>query len=131
VRSDAFHSAVEARDPDALADCLADDVTFRSPVTFRAYEGKPLVGTILTEGAMKVFSDFRYTDRIETGETAALVFKARVGEREVDGIDLLWFDEEGKVGELMVMVRPMSGVQALAEAMGRRFEELGLMPAGH
>jgi SnoaL-like domain len=131
VRSDAFHSAVEARDPEALEDCLAEDVVFRSPVTFRAYEGKPLVATILTEGAMKVFSDFRYTDRLDTGESAALVFKARVGERELDGIDLLRFDDEGKVSELMVMVRPMSAVHALAEAMGQRFEALGLTPAGH
>jgi hypothetical protein len=131
VRSDAFHGAVEARDPEALAACLADEVVFRSPVTFRPYEGKPLVATILTEGAMKVFSDFRYTDRLETGEAAALIFKARVGEREVDGVDLLRFDDQGKVSELLVMVRPMSGVLALAEAMGRRFEALGLTPAGH
>jgi hypothetical protein len=131
VRSDAFHRAVEARDPEALGECLAEDVAFRSPVTFRPYEGKALVLTILVEGAMKVFSDFRYTDRLETGDVAVLVFKARVGEREIDGIDLLRFDEEGRVRELMVMVRPMSGVQALAAEMGRRFEQLGLTPAGH
>jgi hypothetical protein len=131
VLSDAFHSAVEANDPEALAACLADDVVFRSPVTFNAYEGKPLVVTILTEGAMKVFSDFRYTDRFESDGSAALIFKARVGDREVDGLDLLRFDEDGRVRELMVMVRPMSGVHALAEAMGKRFEGLGLAPAGH
>jgi hypothetical protein len=130
VRSDAFHTAVEERDPEALADCLADDVVFRSPVTFKPYEGKQLVATILVEGAMKVFSDFRYTDRLEGEDAAALIFKAKVGDREVDGLDLLRFDGRGKVRELTVMVRPMSGVNALAEAMGRRFEELGLVPAG-
>jgi hypothetical protein len=131
VRSDAFHRAVEARDPEALTDCLAEHVVFHSPVTFRAYEGKSLVATILTEGAMKVFSDLHYTDRFEDGDSAALIFRATVGGREVDGLDLLRFDDEGKVRELLVMVRPMSGVHALAEAMGRRFEELGLAPAGH
>jgi hypothetical protein len=99
-------------------------------VTFKPYEGKQLVATILVEGAMKVFSDFRYTDRLEGEDAAALIFKAKVGDREVDGLDLLRFDGRGKVRELTVMVRPMSGVNALAEAMGRRFEELGLVPAG-
>jgi hypothetical protein len=131
VRSDAFKQAVESRDPAAISECLAEEVSFRSPVTFQAYEGKQLVATILTEGAMKVFSDFSYSDRLEDGDTAVLIFQAQVGEREVDGIDILRFDGEGKVRELMVMVRPMSGVHALAEAMGRRFEDLQITPAGH
>ena len=95
---------------------------------FKAYEGKPLVSTILTEGAMKVFEDFRYVDRFEDGDAAALIFKARVGDRELDGLDLLRFDGDGKVAELLVMVRPMSGLNALAEAMGREFERLGITP---
>ena len=54
--------------------------------------------------------------------------KARVGDRELDGLDLLRFDDQGKVAELVVMVRPMSGLNALAEAMGREFERLGITP---
>jgi hypothetical protein len=129
MSADAFKAAVEARDGDAMADCLAEDVRFFSPVVFRPYEGKQVVAAILVEGAMKVFSDFRYTDRLEDGDTTALVFAAKVGDREVQGLDLLRFDAEGKVAELTVMVRPMSGLNALAEAMGRRFEELGLTAA--
>src|SRR2546429_174500 len=117
MKSDAFRAAIEAEDPEALTAALADDVVFRSPVVFRAYEGKPLVSMILTEGAMKVFEDFHYTDQLENGDAAALVFNARVGDRELDGLDLLRFDSEGKVAELSVMVRPMSGLNALAEAM--------------
>src|SRR5436190_18851219 len=120
--SDGFVGAVEGGDPEALAAALADGVTFLSPVVFRPYEGKALVSTILTEGAMKVFEDFRYTDRFEADGSAALVFEARVGDRSVQGVDLLRFDAAGKVRELTVLVRPMSGVHALAEAMGRRFE---------
>src|SRR5919198_6554232 len=123
MKSDAFRSAIESEDPKKLTDALAEDVVFRSPVVFRAYEGKPLVSTILTEGAMNVFEDFRYVDQLEHGDAAALIFKARVGDRELDGLDLLRFDGDGKVAELMVMVRPMSGLNALAEAMARRFEE--------
>ncbi len=97
-------------------------------MVFRAYEGKPLVKAILVEGAMKVFEDFRYVEQLEEGDTSTLIFKARVGDRELDGLDLLRFDEDGRIRELTVMVRPMSGMNALAEAMGRQFERLGISP---
>jgi hypothetical protein len=128
MRSDAFVNAVESMDTEAVPDVLAEDVAFRSPVVFKAYEGRDVVGLILTEGAMKVFSDFRYTDRFEEGDAAALIFEARVGDREVQGMDLLRFDDDGKVRELTVMVRPMSAMHALAEAMEREFERIGLTP---
>jgi hypothetical protein len=128
MKSDAFKSAIEAEDPDGLRATLAEDVVFRSPVVFRPYEGHAVVSAILTEGAMNVFEDFRYVERFEDGDTAALIFEAKVGDREVDGLDMLRFDRDGKVVELMVMVRPMSGLNALAEAMGREFERLGITP---
>jgi hypothetical protein len=128
MNSDSFTAAVEARDPQALTDALAEDVVFRSPVVFRAYEGRAVVSAILVEGAMKVFEDFRYVERFENGDAAALIFNARVGDRELDGLDLLRFDADGKVAELLVMVRPMSGLNALAEAMGREFERIGIAP---
>ena len=126
MKSDAFRAAVEAEDPQAVTDALADDVVFRSPVVFKPYEGKPLVAAILTQGAMHVFEDFRYIDQLEDGDTATLVFEARVGDRRLNGLDLLRFDGDGRIRELMVMVRPMSGLNALAEAMARRFDEAGI-----
>jgi ketosteroid isomerase-like protein len=126
MKSDAFMAAVNAEDAEAITDALADDVVFRSPAVFQPYEGKQIVSAILVEGAMRVFEDFRYTDRLEDGDTAVLLFSARVGDRQLDGLDVLRFDADGKVRELMVMVRPLSGLNALAEAMGRRFEEAGL-----
>ena len=128
MQSDAFKAAVESEDPAGVRAALAEDVVFRSPVVFRPYEGHAVVSAILTEGAMNVFRDFRYVERFEEEGTAALIFKARVGDREVDGLDLLRFDADGKIAELMVMVRPMSGLNALAEAMGREFERLGITP---
>jgi hypothetical protein len=129
MKSDAFRAAVEAEDPEALIEALADDVVFRSPAVFKPYEGKQVVGAILTQGAMKVFEDFRYTDQLEDSDVATLIFEARVGDRRLDGLDLLHFDADGKVRELMVMVRPMSGLNALAEAMARRFEDAGIAPS--
>ena len=70
-----------------------------------------------------MFEDFRYTDQVETGDAAALVFSARVGDRELDGIDFLHFDAEGRINRMEVFVRPMSGMHALADAMKRKLEE--------
>jgi hypothetical protein len=126
MKSDAFRRAVEAEDPDAVTDALAEDVVFRSPAVFKPYEGKQVVAAILTQGAMHVLEDFRYTDQLENGEVATLIFEARVGDRRLNGLDLLRFDADGNVRELMVMVRPLSGLNALAEAMARRFEEAGI-----
>jgi hypothetical protein len=128
MKSEAFTAAVERRDAERVHECLADDVRFLSPVVFRAYEGRELVATILTEGAMKVFSDFRYVERLEDARCATLIFEARVGDRDVQGLDLLRFDDHDKVEELIVMVRPLSGLTALAEAMGREFERVGIAP---
>jgi hypothetical protein len=122
-----FERAVEAHDVDALTDALAEDVLFRSPVVYRPYEGREVVATILSAVA-RVFEDFEYVQRFHSDDRAALIFKARVGEREVDGLDLLRLDGDGKVSELTVMVRPMSGVQALAESMGEELERLGVAP---
>lgn len=127
---DRFVDAVHAADGDAIRETLAEDVRFLSPVVFKAYEGKAVVGTILAEGAMKVFENFSYVHRLEDPETrvATLIFRASVRGRELDGLDLIHFDDDGLIDELKVMVRPLSGTNALAEAMAERFEVLGLTP---
>jgi SnoaL-like domain len=124
VRSDAFRAAVEAKDLAAAGDILADDVTFRSPVVFKPYEGRE--PTLVVLGAVvQVFEDFRYTGQAESDELAVLTFAARVGDRELEGVDILRFDEDDRVRELTVMVRPMSGMHALAERMRAMLEAAG------
>jgi len=127
---DRFVDAIHARDAEAVKAALAPEVRFFSPVVFKAYEGRDVVGLILTEGAMKVFEDFEYVHRLEDSEArvATLIFRANVGGRALDGLDLMSFDDDGLIAELKVMVRPLSGTNALAEAMGKRFEALGLTP---
>lgn len=124
MQSDAFRKAAESKDFSAIEELFAEDVTFRSPVVYKPYEGRESVATLLGAVA-QVFEDFRYTDQTETDGTATLAFSARVGEKELDGIDLLRFDKEGRIREMQVYVRPMSGVTALAEAMGRMLEQMG------
>ena len=116
--SDAFRAAAESKDFSKFEELFAEDVTFRSPAVFKPYEGRDAVAMLLTAVA-QVFEDFRYTEQIETGDTAALAFSATVGDRELDGIDLLRFDGDGKVREMAVYIRPMSGLHALADAMQR------------
>ncbi|CAL9346993.1 hypothetical protein SUDANB106_00391 [Streptomyces sp. enrichment culture] len=127
-----FRRAVEARDEQALADLLAEDVVFTSPVAFRPYEGKAITAAIL-RGVMRVFEDFSYTREISDpgGRDHALVFTATVGGRQVEGCDLLHFDEDGRIDDLTVMVRPLSAAQALADAMGAQFERISREAAGH
>ena len=113
-----FGAAIEAGDVDAAVALLTDDVEFRSPVVFTPYRGRDAVATIL-HAVARVFRDFRYLREI-SGPGArdhALVFQARVGDRQVEGCDFLHCDDSGAVDELVVMIRPMSGVLALAEAM--------------
>jgi hypothetical protein len=124
MKSDRFRAAAESKDFSAIDDLFAEGVSFRSPVVFKPYEGREAVATLLG-AVIQVFEDFRYTDQVETGDVATLAFSARIGDRELNGIDLLRFDPDGKVEEMAVYVRPMSGVNALAEAMGRKLEELG------
>jgi hypothetical protein len=118
VLSDRFRDTAERKDFSALEEIFAEDVTFRSPAVFKPYESRDAVAMLLT-AVSRVFEDFRYTDQIETGDVATLAFSASVGDRELEGIDLLRFDGEGKVREMAVYIRPMSGLHALAEAMQR------------
>ncbi|HMA26991.1 MAG: nuclear transport factor 2 family protein [Solirubrobacterales bacterium] len=122
MRSDRFRAAAESKDLSTIDELFAEDVVFRSPVVFKPYEGRDAVMMLLGAVA-QVLEDFRYTDQVETGDAAALAFSARVGDREVDGIDLLHFDSEGRIKRLAVYVRPMSGINAVAEAMQRKLEE--------
>ena len=124
MKSDRFREAAEGKDFSAIDEIFAEDVSFSSPVVYKPYEGREAVAMILGAVA-QVFEDFRYTEQVENGDAAALAFSARVGDRELEGVDLLRFDGSGMVRELAVYVRPMSGVNALAEAMGRKLEELG------
>jgi hypothetical protein len=113
-----FRAAVEARDLDAVAALLADDVVFHSPIVFRPYRGREAVAGLLA-AVVRVFEDFRYEREIGApdGSDHALVFKARIGDREIHGCDFLHVGETGVIEEFTVMVRPLSAALALAEAM--------------
>jgi hypothetical protein len=103
---------------EAAVALLSDDVVFRSPVVFRPYQGREAVAPIL-RAVSQVFEDFRYVREIGSEDAAhhALVFHARVGDRQIEGSDFLHIDDYGSIDELAVMVRPLTATLALAEAM--------------
>ena len=117
----AFRQAVEARDVEAMGDALAPEVTFRSPVVFKPYEGRDAVLMLLSL-VVQVFEDFEYVDELEGADATCLLFRARVGDREIEGIDYLRHGADGRVTELTVMVRPYSAATALRDAMAAKLE---------
>lgn len=119
-----FRVAVENRDFDAALALFTEDATLDSPVAFRPFVGIEAVGAVLRAVA-DTFEDFRYTDELPGGEgTHALVFEARVGEKAVQGLDLLRLDGSGRITNLTVMIRPLSGLIALAEAMAPKVADV-------
>lgn len=120
-----FREAVEADDHDAIHALLAEDVVFTSPVAFKPYPGRAITAAIL-RGVTRVFSDFRYVREISSpdGRDHALVFEAKVGDKAIHGCDFLHLNEEGRIDDFVVMVRPLSAATALAQAMGAQFDRI-------
>ncbi|MGP3974225.1 nuclear transport factor 2 family protein [Streptomyces sp. 8N114] len=136
--ADRFRGAIDSRDLNALDALFTDDIRFCSPVKFTPFEGKPMVLGLFGV-LMRTFKDFRYighytgtaqssTDNTFT-ESAVLLFRARVDGKEIHGIDLLHFDDDGRIKEFTVMVRPQSAVHALGEAVLAGLVADGLTPA--
>ena len=114
-----FGVAVLADDHDAAMATIADDVVFRSPAVYKPYEGKETVAQILRLVAT-VFENFSYTSEWRDGRTTILFFEANVGDRELQGIDILEENEAGLIERFTVMIRPLSGLQAVAATMAAR-----------
>jgi hypothetical protein len=114
-----FGRAIEAGDEDAAVATLAENIEFRSPAVYKPYHGKEQVEGILRLVAT-VFENFRYTNEWRDGRTTILFFEASVGDRHLQGVDILEENEAGQIEKFTVMVRPLSGLQALAQAMQAR-----------
>ena len=114
-----FRRAAEAKDLELLTETLREDVVLHSPVLFRGFEGREAVGMVLTHVAATL-EDLTYVDEAVGEGTVALRFKASVGDRELEGIDYLTLDEDGRVADLTVFMRPMSALTAFNERMAER-----------
>jgi hypothetical protein len=115
----AFRQAVENRDVEALEASLHPDVVFSSPAVFAPYEGRETVMGVLRH-VVHVLADLKYTDELAGDGTHGLVFLATVDGKTIQGWDYLKVDADGLVTELTVMMRPLSGLIAVGQAMGER-----------
>jgi hypothetical protein len=111
-----FRRAAEAKDIELLAETLREDVVLHSPILFRGFEGRDAAAFVLTHVA-DTLENLTYLDELVGERSVALRFKANVGRFEIEGIDFLDLDEDGKVAELTVFMRPLSAVHAFNEVM--------------
>jgi len=114
-----FRRAAEAKDVELMTDALREDVELHSPVLFRGFEGREAVGMVLSHVA-GVLEDLTYVDEAVGEGTVVLRFKAMVGDLELEGIDYLTLDEEGRVADLTVFMRPMKALTAFNAQMAER-----------
>jgi hypothetical protein len=116
-----WHEMVEAGDLSGLPEIVHPDAVFSSPVAHTPYRSGDAV-VLAVSTAFTVFSDFTYHRSFVagSGRDVVLEFRARVGDRDVHGIDMIEFDDDGRIVAFEVMVRPASGLQALGKEMAER-----------
>jgi hypothetical protein len=123
--AEGFRRAAESKDIEAASELFAPEIVFHSPATFHPFVGRETVTALLAIVA-ETFEDFRYTDGLEADGAHALIFRASIGGREIEGIDLLRLDEDGLIADFTVMLRPISGLLPFAQAMGEKVQAAGL-----
>ena len=119
-----WHRYLGGELPGGLDELLADDVVFYSPVVYTPQRGKP-VTTQHLEAASRTLAGgaggtFQYTKQVLSGDTAVLEFETSVEGKYVNGVDIIRCDDSGRIVEFRVMLRPLQGIQAVHEQMGRR-----------
>lgn len=132
--SDRFRAAVERGEIHGARELSADDASFRSPVLFKPYEGREQVLKVLlaAERVLGLSGSFRYLHQLEDlhDRVAMLEFVTEVDGKRVEGIDKLTFDDEGRITELKVMLRPASALAVVGARMAEEFAKVGLaLPA--
>lgn len=121
---DVWHGVVERRDASALDGLLADDVVFHSPIVHTPQEGKALTRLYLTAALRVLGNDsFRYVREVANEREAALEFVTEVDGIRVNGVDLIRWDEAGKIVDFKVMLRPLKAIQLMHRLMAQMLEQ--------
>ena len=116
-----FHAALVARDVPAMVETMTPDVVLRSPITSRLrFEGREQVSELIQLVVFDSFDEVRFTDELASGDSVALVFQARIGSQEIEGVDVLRLAEDGRVREFTVFIRPLPGLALTTQAIGTR-----------
>jgi hypothetical protein len=109
---------------DELHGMLADDAVFYSPAVFTPQEGR-VKTTAYLAAAMKLFADtgFHYVEKWYSDNSAVLEFAADIGGIHVNGIDMIHWNDDGKITSVKVMLRPLKALQAVVPEMGRLLQQ--------
>ncbi len=115
-----WHAVVESRDPALLDDLLADDVVFRSPAVFTPQQGKAVTAHYLSSALAVLGPSLRYVGEWHDQTSAVLEFEAELDGVYVQGVDMLRWNDDGRLVSFTVMVRPLRGLQKLMELMAQQ-----------
>jgi hypothetical protein len=126
---DAWHEFVHRRDPGLLEKLLADDVVFHSPVVHTPQRGRAIT-LLYLRGAMEVLGSpsFRYEREIRGQRDALLEFVTEIDGITINGVDLIRWDDAGRIVDFKVMVRPLKAVNVLHQKMGELLAKLKALP---
>ncbi|MFT4568181.1 MAG: hypothetical protein ACI9FN_003150 [Saprospiraceae bacterium] len=108
----------------ALKGLLADDVVFYSPVVHTPQEGKSLTSMYLTGATQALTNEFVYKKKIIDGLNGVLEFARMIDDIQVEGVDIIALNEEGKVKSFKVMIRPLKAVHKIHEKMGELLTQM-------
>jgi len=118
-----WYALAEARDPSALEALVADDAVFQSPAVHAPQVGKRLVIAYLSAAIQVLGNDtFRYLSEWRGERSAVLEFECTLDGYQVNGVDIVHWNQEGRITRFQVMVRPMKGLQALVARMAERLQ---------
>ncbi|MBQ0735276.1 nuclear transport factor 2 family protein [Aquimarina celericrescens] len=120
-----WHQFVNNRDTSRLDDLIADDAILHSPVVWTPQKGKKIVNIYLTAAASIIANKhFKYVREVTNKEHSILEFSTVIEGVTVEGVDMLTFDEEGKLQDIKVMLRPLKGIQIVHQKMGEFLERM-------
>jgi len=127
---EAWHNFVRTKDSSVFLEVLADNVSFHSPVVHTPQKGKAITLAYL-EAALDVFSNsgFSYARELVSERDAILEFNANINDVLINGVDMIKWDDEGKITEFKVMVRPLKAVNMIHQAMAARLQAASGRPA--
>ena len=120
-----WHKMIAEKNLSGLPELVNSDAVFRSPMAYKPYESAKAVVLILNT-VVGIFENFTYHRELasDDGLNVVLEFSANIGDKQLKGIDLVKFNADGEIVEFEVMIRPMSGLQALAQEMGARLAHM-------
>jgi hypothetical protein len=113
-----WHRLVEERDATGLDALLADDAVFHSPVVHTPQVGKAITKKYLVAAFQVFFNEsFRYVRELQGERDAVLEFEVKLDGITVNGVDMIKWNDAGKITEFKVMLRPLKAVNLIHQKM--------------